>query len=253
LNKEPIVVIAGVESRAFYQALQVEEERLHFCSAEDGAKLFGNCGAALLIIDCGVDAERGLQLLLTAKQNYPSLPVIFLTDASSEEVVIRAFKAGTREYFKKPVTVAELQGTMVELLRLRRSVSETRESLCLHVKSLLAGTGLQPSTDLPEGLLRTVRYLADNLCREIYLDNLAGEAGMSKYHFCRVFKCHLGMSPMQFLAAMRIERAKLMLRRPELTVASIAFKVGFNDISDFIRQFKRQTGATPTAYKDSLR
>jgi AraC family transcriptional regulator len=72
---------------------------------------------------------------------------------------------------------------------------------------------------------------------------------MSKHHFCRVFKRHLGISPLQFFIRMRVERAKELLKNRALSVSMVALEVGFNDISNFIKHFKKVTGITPSAFR----
>jgi AraC-like DNA-binding protein len=252
LKKEPIVVIAADECRAFYETLIIAGEQVQVHAFEETDVISKGYCVEILILDSGAAAEKGLKLLRRIKQYCSSVPVIFLTDASSEAVAIAAFKAGAREYFKKPVSVPELQETIIKLLRLRRGTAEIRSSLQVQQPEGVVDTDLALQTGLPEQLLRAVHYLNVNLAAEIYLEKLAREAGMSKYHFCRVFKGYLGMSPMQFLATRRIERAKLLLVKPGITVTSVALRVGFNDISDFIRQFKKLTGVTPTTFKESL-
>jgi AraC-like DNA-binding protein len=94
--------------------------------------------------------------------------------------------------------------------------------------------------------------MAYNLTKQMSLKELAEEASMSKYHLCRGFKKTVGMSPMQFLTAMRVERAKKLLEESSLNVTLIALEVGFNDLSNFIEHFKKIVGSTPTAYKKSI-
>src|SRR5512139_1909530 len=60
-------------------------------------------------------------------------------------------------------------------------------------------------------LLKAVCFIEENLGEDVTLDGIAGAANMSKYHFTRVFKRQIGMSPMSFVSHLRIERAKQML------------------------------------------
>lgn len=106
---------------------------------------------------------------------------------------------------------------------------------------------------VPERVLRVVRYLERNFCNEIYLDQLAENACLSKYHFCRTFKTHMGMSPMQYLVQLRLERAKLLLlQHAGLSVSMVALQSGFSDASDLIRHFKKAIGTTPYVYKTAV-
>jgi AraC-like DNA-binding protein/CheY-like chemotaxis protein len=251
--KNPIIVVTDRANRLFYEALIIDDERIVIHDLADVYESFGICGCTVLLLDTGHTPEKGLQLLARVKTCCMSVPIIFLTDVSSEELVISAFKAGVREYFKKPVSMPELQNSIVTLLRLRRSTVDTRIPHTVHQGLIEQGETLTLNSELPDGLLRTVRYLNEHLTENIHLDKVAEEAGMSKYHFCRIFKKSLGMSPMQFLTISRIELAKVLLRKSGASITSVIYKVGFNDISGFNRQFKKLTGMTPTDFKESLK
>ncbi len=206
----------------------------------------------LAIIDCGSEPDAGLCLLREMKQDRPSVPVIFITGVSSEEVVIRAFKGGAREYFRKPVAPKELEMTVEMLLRFKRESAENSSPLRSDRRAD-SEAGIPLAGRLPEGILRAMRHIDSNLSVDIRLDALAGEACQSKFHFCRVFKHHIGMSPMQFIAARRVEKAKRFLRDASCTISMAAFRSGFNDLSDFSRQFKKCAGISPTSYRESCR
>ncbi len=109
------------------------------------------------------------------------------------------------------------------------------------------------TSDKPQNLLQVVAFIEGNLWSSMELGSLAKQAHLSKFHFCRVFKRHIGMNPMKFVAVLRIERAKELLTRNDKTVSLVANEVGFRDLSNFIRQFKKLTGVTPTMYRDMTR
>ena len=104
---------------------------------------------------------------------------------------------------------------------------------------------------LPPSLLRAVAHMERNFSRDIRLPMLAREAGISKYHLCRVFKRHTGLTPMRFLARLRMERAKALLKegKNSFSVSMVAAEVGFNDLGSFIKLFKRATGLTPGEFR----
>lgn len=94
-----------------------------------------------------------------------------------------------------------------------------------------------------------ITYIEENLHSALELDGLAQKANLSKFHFCRTFKRHTGLNPMKYVAALRIDRAKELLKQDGISVSSIASQVGFRDLSNFIRQFKKVTGVTPSRYR----
>jgi AraC family transcriptional regulator len=81
------------------------------------------------------------------------------------------------------------------------------------------------------------------------LASLAREAAMSPYHFLRVFREVVGMTPHQYVLRTRMHRAALRLRSSDEPVSAIAFDAGFGDLSTFNRRFRRVMGVSPTAYR----
>ncbi|MFT4103841.1 MAG: AraC family transcriptional regulator [Burkholderiaceae bacterium] len=96
-------------------------------------------------------------------------------------------------------------------------------------------------------------YIRANMASQISLAELAAQAGLSEYHFCRVFKNTTQLSPYQYLLRRRVQHACSHLEKDRLSVQEIAFACGFGDPVQFSRQFKKLMGVTPTAYRMSSR
>ncbi|WP_395074951.1 helix-turn-helix transcriptional regulator [Hyphococcus sp.] len=82
------------------------------------------------------------------------------------------------------------------------------------------------------------------------LEMLAESAAMSRYHFLRVFRDVAGMTLHQFILHRRLHRAATLLRRTDLSISTIAFELGFNDLSTFNNRFRRILGCTPTGFRN---
>ena len=102
-------------------------------------------------------------------------------------------------------------------------------------------------------LRRVERYVRAHLDTDLSLDDLAGEVGLSKYHFSRRFKQRTGQSPYQFVIYERVRTARRLLRTTTRPLAQIALDVGFSSQSHFTRTFKRHVGATPGRYRNAWR
>ncbi len=99
---------------------------------------------------------------------------------------------------------------------------------------------------------RVLDYVAANFGRTLALEELANEASLSPSHFSRLFKETIGTSPMQFVMAYRIERAKEALRDRSRTLVDVSTYCGFSDQAHFSRSFKQAVGESPSAYRKGL-
>jgi AraC family transcriptional regulator len=95
-------------------------------------------------------------------------------------------------------------------------------------------------------------HLAEQEEGRVALRVVAKEVGMSYFHFSRAFKQSIGMSPTNFIAERRIERAKRLLQETELPISEIALRAGFSSQSHFTTSFRRVAGATPKAFRATI-
>jgi AraC family transcriptional regulator len=105
----------------------------------------------------------------------------------------------------------------------------------------------------PHALRRVLEHIDANLAGALPLGELAEVAGLSTYRFAHNFKQETGLAPHQYVIRERLARAKRMLHETEITVTAIAFAVGFASPSRFALLFRRATGTTPSAYRESMR
>jgi len=97
---------------------------------------------------------------------------------------------------------------------------------------------------------RALAHLKQNYAERVELQDLAVVAGMSKFHFVRVFTAILGVTPHRCQLLLRLARAKAMLREGS-EIAQVAAHAGFWDQSHFDRSFRLFVGMTPTQYRQN--
>jgi AraC family transcriptional regulator len=111
------------------------------------------------------------------------------------------------------------------------------------------GSGKLP----PISLKRVLDRIEDELDQPLTLDQLAGEACLSAFHFARSFKSSTGLAPHKYVLARKIERAKQQLMTTNRTVGEIATSLGFENLHHFRRQFRAQLGVLPGMLRDVTR
>lgn len=97
-------------------------------------------------------------------------------------------------------------------------------------------------------LRQATEYIQAHLDEDISLSEIASELGMSQYYFCHLFKRSTGISPHQYLIQQRVERAKDLLKRSQLTITAIALECGFSNQSHFAKYFRKHTGMNPKKF-----
>ncbi len=98
-------------------------------------------------------------------------------------------------------------------------------------------------------LQQATDYIQAHLDQDIKLADLANTVGMSQYYFCRLFKQSMSMAPHQYVIQQRVERAKQLLKRPDLSIADVAIECGFAHQSHLSRHFRRLVGVSPKTFQ----
>lgn len=98
-------------------------------------------------------------------------------------------------------------------------------------------------------LNQVLDYVDAGLAEDIKLSDLAGVLDMSPFHFGRMFKQSMGISPHQYVIQQRIERAKRLLKTSDRPIIDIALACGFTSHSHLSKQFRKVVGTTPRTYR----
>lgn len=215
----------------------------------------------------GTDILLKRQQLLLIDRNtwhmqYADLPVNFLTVSFLAEAEPCRRLAGR---------VFTLTSQQVELVR--RILSEHNASdyaydcveslLRLLLVDLLRSEN-SCTAELPKRLPATVRadrriadrliqFVSANADKGLTLQQLADAAHISTTYLHRIFRTQLGMTPGNYLAKIRIEESKLLLRDGTLSMGEISLRMGFSSQQHFSRQFRTVAGMTPSEYVRTLR
>lgn len=98
---------------------------------------------------------------------------------------------------------------------------------------------------------QAIGYIREHYSEDIVINDLAARLDMSPSYFSSTFKKEMGQSTMQYITALRVDRAREYLTHSRLSVAAIAKNVGYEDSQYFFRVFKKATGMTPLQYRQN--
>lgn len=100
---------------------------------------------------------------------------------------------------------------------------------------------------------KIIQMMREDVRGELSLAEFAQSVNLSVWRLCHIFKSDVGMPPIRYLRLLRMERAKNLLESSFLSVKEIAFQVGLNDESHFVRDFKSTYGFSPTLYRSHFK
>ncbi|ASS74221.1 hypothetical protein CIG75_03960 [Tumebacillus algifaecis] len=101
-----------------------------------------------------------------------------------------------------------------------------------------------------ELFVKTKKYILHHYDQKLTLKDIGDALEKNPYYIQRTFKEMMGISPLQFLHDVRIEKSKGLLKEGHLSTTQISFDVGFSSLSHFSKVFKEKTGMTPKRYRE---
>jgi AraC-like DNA-binding protein len=119
---------------------------------------------------------------------------------------------------------------------------------------VVSGKARKPATPTARDRRRAVEaalWIDHNSHAEVDLEQAARQAGLSPFHFLRLFSSVLGVTPHQYLVRSRLRHAARKLADDDIAVTDIAYDVGFGDLSNFVRTFHRAAGVSPTRFRQA--
>ncbi len=199
----------------------------------------------LVVSDVMMPEMDGYELAAKLKSNplTTHIPVVLLTAKASDDAKLQGLETGADDYITKPFSGQELQ------LRVRNLINNRLVLREKHRKEFLLGglAGLElRSAD--EQFLTNLRTVAEkNLSDpDFTVERLREQFNMSQRQFHRKLHALTGQAPVQYLRAMRLHRARQLVKKKAGTVSEIAFDVGFSNLSYFAKSYREQFGVLPS-------
>lgn len=204
----------------------------------------------LIISDVMMPNMDGWELCRAIKDNIETsdIPIILLTAKVGIENQIACYQAGANGYISKPFDLQLLEARIDNFLEAKQTrQKDFKQSIQLNIEAL-------ETVSLDEELLKNAVRHIENHITEISLsvDSLAEELNLSRSSLYRKIKSITGLSPVEFIRNIRLKHASAMLQNDSLTIADIAYAVGFTDPKYFSKCFKTEFGVTPSEFSKSI-
>ncbi|MCD9025337.1 helix-turn-helix domain-containing protein [Cohnella silvisoli] len=106
-------------------------------------------------------------------------------------------------------------------------------------------------TDRYSEIDEVIAYIHQNIYEPLLLSRLAGYAGYSPFHFTRIFKERIGVTPLYYVSSLRLQRAKELLLQTNMNVRDIGLEIGQQSLGTFTTRFSERVGVTPSDFRNS--
>lgn len=247
-RKPTVLLIEDHEDFRFYLKDNLKAH-FHILEASNGRKgweMLQETTPDLVVSDVMMPELDGIELCKKLKHTPQTahIPVILLTARATDAQRLEGYEVGANDYITKPFNFEILLSRIRNLLGQQRA---QREAFSKRI-------AVQPSEvevlSLDERLVQKAlslveQHLADP---DFTVEQLSQELGMSRVHFYKKITSLTNQTPLEFIRTVRLRRAQQLLRDSQLTVAEVAYRVGFNNPKNFSRYFKQEFGVLPSQY-----
>lgn len=213
-----------------------------------------------ILSDVTMPQMDGLTMVRMIKQNPDicHIPIIILSARASLQDKVAGIEQGIDDYITKPFSAQYLKRRMREVIADRST--EQRRSLDEISQKQEGKSGEYQLSSVKivdydrEMMQRLMAYLEENISNaDLRVDDMVAAVNLGRTVFYNKLKSIVGMSPTDFVRDLRVRRAQEMMRSNHLTISEISIAVGFNDQRYFSRVFKKQTGMTPSEYREKMK
>lgn len=208
-----------------------------------------NLCPSILCFDCEYPEPSWLTLIQETKRNFPALPILMVTDHSSEALAVWAFRSHVWDYFAKPIREEEFVYRLRQLHAITEQTGKTSSRNMSMPPQSLPMEASFPAAIGPTVMRKIKSHIEQNLEKKIPQNVMAKACNMSPWKFSRTFKQMYGMTFQNYVLRLRIKEASRLLRDTSADVIEVCYATGFSDPSYFTRTFRRHTGVTPSTYR----
>lgn len=202
----------------------------------------------LVVSDVMMPELNGVDFCKKMKQDPRTshIPFVLLTAHASEEKHLTGLDVGANDYLTKPFNFELL------LTRIRNLITQREQLQKVFEKKISVQTSQEKIVSLDDKLIqKAIKYVEENLSNtDLTVEEMSRELGVSRVHLYKKMVAITGQSPVEFIRKIRLQHAAQLLGKSQLTVAEVAYKVGFNNRKYFTKYFKEEYQMLPSVYAE---
>ncbi len=247
-KKQSILLIEDNEDFRFYLKDNLKEH-YQIAEASNGKTGWSKALADhpdLIVSDISMPEMNGIDLCLKIRNDKRTshIPVILLTAMTGEEQLLRGLETGASDYMTKPFNFEVLISKIKNLLIQQESLRKTYQRQ-VEVKPSNVELVSSDEKFIQQALLIIEKNISNS---EFSVEEFSREMAMSRVALYKKLLQLTRKTPIEFIRTIRLKRAVQLLEKSQLTVAEVAYEVGFNNPKYFAKYFKFEFGVLPSLW-----
>lgn len=205
----------------------------------------------IVVCDIHMPIMNGIELVqkIKADKRTKHIPVILLTAATPPNGLLDGLEIGAIDYMTKPFDFAVLQAKINSILLLNQSFKDTYSK---QVTLSLPETEMVSEKD--RFIQKTLAYIYENIDNpQLSVEILSTHMNISRASLYNKLFDYTGMSPIEFIRSVKLDKAKDLLEKTDKNISEIAYESGFANPNYFTKVFKNKFNVTPSEYHASIK
>jgi len=198
----------------------------------------------VVITDIMMPVMDGLAFAERVKDRYPAIQIVLLSAYNEFVYAQRGIRYGVREYLLKPLDEGELEKTF-------RALANRLDFGDIDSGHTVDAVAYKRGKEQDNYITQAKQYVAEHFARKITLDDIAKALFITPAYFSVMFKKETGQNFIDYVAEVRVKKAKELLRRSDYRVKEIAIRVGYDDYAYFCKIFRKIEGITPLEFRSN--
>lgn len=201
----------------------------------------------VIIADHMMPVMTGLEMCAQLKQNprLASVPVIMLTAQSDHATEHESIRLGVDIFMSKPFEPEALLGRIARIIEVRRRLRDS-----VRIESMTQAAPIEAESAAEKQLAAVAQAIEDNIADpDLNVTMLCDKTGIANKQLYRLIKKYVGVSPLDYIRRVRLQKAAMLLGQGRFTVSEVCYMVGFKTPSYFAKCFQAQYGVAPSQYR----
>lgn len=213
-----------------------------------GLSLAASMSPDLVVLDEMMPVMSGLQMAAQMKKNprLALIPIIMLTAKVDNLTETESVRLGVDVFMGKPFEPTMLLGRIKMLLQSRANISQN-----VRIKEMTEAKPVEAESVAERLMAKIAQAVEDNVTDcDLNVASLCEKTGISNKQLYRLIKKYLGVSPLEYIKRVRLQKAAMLLAQKRFTISEVAYMVGFQTPSYFAKCFQKEYGVLPSQYEE---